>query len=262
MGQKIPSRANRLGVWVKREKDAEPRQAAEYDSVWFSEFGDFSNSLKRDWRIRTAIKTKLGSKAGISRVKIARRDDKIDVNVFSIRPANILGKDNQRIEEIKREIERHEKGKVRINIIEASSTDPQIIAEKIAYDLERRIAFRRAAKAATTKAMASPDVLGIKICIAGRLAGAEIARTEWYLEGKVPLHTWWANIDNGFAEAETTYGIIGVKVITNRKIGVSSSEFTRDTREGREPRDRDSNRGNRQHHNSQQQNNQQQPAAN
>ena len=93
-----------------------------------------------------------------------------------------------------------------------------IIAEKIAHDLERRIVFRRAAKGAITKAMSSPNVLGIKVIISGRLGGAEIARTEWYLEGKVPLHTWWANVENGFAEAETTYGIIGVKVIVNQQL--------------------------------------------
>jgi len=218
MGHKIPARANRLGVWVKREKDIEPRLAAEYASSWFAEFNDCSNLLQQDWLIRQAIIKKFGRKAGISKVKISRKDNKVEVNLHSIRPANILGKDNQRIDELKDFIKQQTKQEVRINVIEANPNDPQIIAEKIAYDIERRIAFRRAAKAAITKAMAAPEVIGIKIIISGRLGGAEIARTEWYLEGKVPLHTWWANVENGFAEAETTYGIIGVKVIINRQV--------------------------------------------
>jgi small subunit ribosomal protein S3 len=218
MGHKKPPRANRLGVWVKREKDTEPRLAAEYFSNWFAEFNDAPNTLKNDWEIRQAIERKLGRKAGISKIKIVRKDDKVDVNLFSIRPANILGKDNQRLEELKSNIQNFTSGIIRVNVMEASANDAQIIAEKIAYDIERRIAFRRAAKTAITKSMASADMLGIKIIISGRLGGAEIARTEWYLEGKVPLHTWWANIENGFAEAETTYGIIGVKVITHRTL--------------------------------------------
>ncbi|MDJ0624751.1 MAG: 30S ribosomal protein S3 [Candidatus Caenarcaniphilales bacterium] len=218
MGQKIPAKANRLGVWVRREKDAEPRLAAEYSSSWFEEFNDFADSLEKDWKIREAIAKKYGKKAGISEIIIARKDKKVEINIRSIRPATVLGKDNQKVDELKGHIKDLIQENVKVNVIEASSTDPQIIAEKIAYDLERRIAFRRAAKTAISKAMASPDVIGIKIIISGRLGGAEIARTEWYLEGKVPLHTWYANVKNGFAEAETTYGIIGVKVIINRQI--------------------------------------------
>lgn len=224
MGHKIPPRANRLGVWVKREKDAEPRLAAEYGSNWFAEFNDFPKSLRNDWQIRQAIIKKFGRKAGISKVKVVRKDDKVEVNLHSIRPANVLGKDNQRIDELKSEIQTFTSGVVKMNVMEAYANDPQIIAEKIAYDMERRVAFRRAAKTAIAKTMSSPDIIGIKIIISGRLGGAEIARTEWYLEGKVPLHTWWANIENGFAEAETTYGIIGVKVITNRVINPGSNQ--------------------------------------
>lgn len=218
MGHKKPPRANRLGVWVKGEKDTEPRLAAEYFSNWFAEFNDAPKVLENDWKIRKTIENKLGRKAGISKVKIVRKDDKVDVNIHSVRPANILGKDNQRIDELKAEIQSFTSGIIRINVMEASPHDAQIIAEKIAYDLERRVAFRRAAKTAIAKAMSSPEVLGIKIIISGRLGGAEIARTEWYLEGKVPLHTWKVPIDNGQAEAETVYGIIGVKVITNRTL--------------------------------------------
>lgn len=224
MGHKIPARANRLGVWVKRERDSEPRLAGEYSSSWFAEFQDLSSTLEKDWKIRQAIIKKYGKKAGISKVKIARKDNKVEISLHSIRPANLLGKDNQRIDELKQYVKDEIKEDVRFNVIEASATDPQIIAEKIAYDMERRVAFRRAAKTAIAKAMASSEVLGIKIIISGRLGGAEIARTEWYLEGKVPLHTWWANVDNGFAEAETTYGIIGVKVIINRQINANASQ--------------------------------------
>jgi small subunit ribosomal protein S3 len=227
MGHKKPPRANRIGVWVKREKDTEPRMAAEYYSNWFAEFSDAPKALQNDWLIRQAVIKKFGRKAGISKVKVIRRDDKVEVNLHSIRPANILGKDNQRTEELKSDIAKFTKGTVRINVMEASPNDAQIIAEKIAYDMERRVAFRRAAKTAITKAMSSAEMIGIKIIISGRLGGAEIARTEWYLEGKVPLHTWWANIDNGFAEAETTYGIIGVKVITNRALNVGGNENNR-----------------------------------
>ncbi|MDX1917783.1 MAG: 30S ribosomal protein S3 [Candidatus Caenarcaniphilales bacterium] len=216
MGHKIPARANRLGVWVKREKDSEPRMAAEYDSLWFSELNTFAGDLKSDWQIRQAIIARFGKKAGISKVKLIRKDKKVEVVLHSIRPANILGKENQRIEELTKDLRRYTTGDVHISVLEANQNDSQIIAEKIAYDLERRVAFRRAAKAAISKAMSASEVIGIKVIISGRLGGAEIARTEWYLEGKVPLHTWYANIDNGFAEAETTYGIIGVKVILHR----------------------------------------------
>jgi small subunit ribosomal protein S3 len=240
MGHKKPPRANRLGVWVKREKDTEPRLAAEYGSNWFAEFNDFPKSLRNDWQIRQAIIKKLGRKAGISKVKVVRKDDKVEVNLHSIRPANVLGKDNQRIDELKSEIQAFTSGVVKMNVMEAYANDPQIIAEKIAYDMERRVAFRRAAKTAIAKTMSSPDIIGIKIIISGRLGGAEIARTEWYLEGKVPLHTWWANIENGFAEAETTYGIIGVKVITNRVINPGSNQS-----EGRGKRHSEGERANK-----------------
>ncbi|HEY9885751.1 MAG TPA: 30S ribosomal protein S3 [Vampirovibrionales bacterium] len=223
MGQKIPAKANRLGVWVKREKDPEPRLAAEYDSVWYADFSDLSSTLEKDWLIRESISRKFGRKAGISNVKIKRKDKNVVIDIHSVRPANILGKDNQRINDLKTDLHNEIGENVKFNVIEADFNHPQIIAEKIAYDMERRIAFRRAAKTALSKAMASPDVLGIKVIISGRLGGAEIARTEWYLEGKVPLHTWSANINNAFAEAETTYGIIGVKVIINSRIKKPSS---------------------------------------
>jgi small subunit ribosomal protein S3 len=223
MGHKIPARANRLGVWVKREGDSEPRLAAEYSCSWFAEFKDLPATLNKDWQIRQAVIKKYGKKAGISKVKIARKASRVEVSLHSIRPANLLGKDNQKLDELRDYVKEETKEDVKFQVVESSQNDPQIIAEKIAYDMERRVAFRRAAKTAISKAMAASDVLGIKIIISGRLGGAEIARTEWYLEGKVPLHTWWANVDNGFAEAETTYGIIGVKVIINRQVNAAGN---------------------------------------
>ncbi len=246
MGHKMPARANRLGVWVKREKDLEARPAADYFSSWFSEFNEFPDTLKKDWQIRQAIIKKFGKKAGISKVKIKRKDKKVEVNLHSIRPANILGKDNQRIEELKTQLTALTGEDIKVNISEASGTDAQIIAEKIAHDLERRIVFRRAAKGAITKAMSSPNVLGIKVIISGRLGGAEIARTEWYLEGKVPLHTWWANVENGFAEAETTYGIIGVKVIVNQQL----PNVNKTTNKGHNPKQAYTNQNQNQSNNS------------
>ncbi len=214
----MPARANRLGVWVKREQDLEPRMAALYDSSWFAEFPEFSKKLHTDWLIRENITKKYGKKVGISKIRILRKDTDTQIDIHSIRPANILGKDNQRLEELKTSLQKELNQPLRFNVVEASPNDAQIIAEKIATDLERRMPFRRAVKGAIAKAMAAHEVEGIKVKVSGRLQGAEIARTEWYLEGKVSLHTWFANIDNAFCEADTTYGKIGVQVIVNRTL--------------------------------------------
>jgi len=192
--------------------------AAEFDSTWFSSFGQYGSFLQEDWLIRQAINNKFGKKAGISLVKINRKSGKVEVNIFAIRPANILGRDNNRIDELTATCKQICSYDLQINVLEAPFNDAQLIAEKIAIDLERRTAFRRSCKTAISKAISAPEVLGIKVTVSGRLNGAEIARTEWYLEGKVPLHTWHANISNGFAEAETTYGIIGVKVVLNKTV--------------------------------------------
>lgn len=216
MGHKKPARANRLGVWVKREKDPKPRMVAEHESNWFASFDDFRTYLERDWKIRRLIDEKYGKKAGVSRVQVNRKSNRTIIDVYCVKPATILGKDNKKVEELTAVMKEEIDPNVKVNVIEARFTDPKLIAERIALDLERRIAFRKACKGAISKAMSTPDVIGIKIIVSGRLGGAEIARSEWYLEGKVPLHTLHANIDNGFAEAETTYGIIGVKVIIHR----------------------------------------------
>ena len=216
MGHKKTARANRLGLWIKRERDLEPRRVAEYDSVWFSDYKKFGQDLCEDWQIRELIKEKYGEKSGISKVKISKTSGKTDVDIFSIKPATVFGRDNQKIEDLKNSLKKIVKN-ARVNVLEIDQNDPQIIAEKIAIDLERRIAFRKSCKTHMSKAMASPDVDGIRVSVSGRLGGAEIARTEWYKEGKISLQTWHYPISNGFAKAITTYGIIGVKVIVNRK---------------------------------------------
>lgn len=224
MGQKKPARANRLGIWVKREKDSEHRLISEHESKWFAGFKKYRNQLNEDWLIRQAIKEKYGDKAGISRIQISRKSERIVIDIYAVRPANILGRDNQKVSELRDTIcKKIGSVFVEINVCEASNIDPRIIAERIAMDLEKRVAFRKSCKTAISKTISHPDVLGIKIYVSGRLGGVEIARSESYHEGTVPLHTWHANIDNASAEAHTTYGIIGVKVIIHRIPGSSYS---------------------------------------
>ena len=253
MGHKKPARANRVGVWVQRERDPEPRMAAPFESVWYAPFASdvYQQNLREDWLVRQAVDKQLGTKVGISKVRIDRKSDRLTVYLHALRPANVTGRDNSRLETLNQAIRKAlgDERKVKVNVIEADPTDPHLIAERIAIDLERRIAFRKACKGALTKAMSSPDVIGIKVIVSGRLSGAEIARTEWYLEGKVPLHTLYANIDNGFAQAETTYGIIGVKVTIHRNLQRSEKRAERSERpdrpdrpdrRSRAPRDRQS----------------------
>lgn len=200
MGQKVHPISFRLGVtrtWL---------------SIWFAK-KDYAKLLHEDLSIRKFIKKKL-SHAGISKIEIERASQKIAVNVFSARPGIIIGRKGYEIDRIKADIQKLLNNKqVTINIKEVrkSEIDAQLVAENIALQLERRIAFRRAIKKSVTTAMRF-GAKGIRINCAGRLGGGEIARTSWYREGRVPLHTIRADIDYGFAEANTTYGIIGVKV--------------------------------------------------
>lgn len=200
MGQKVNPISFRLGVtrtWL---------------SIWFAK-KDYAKLLHEDLSIRKFIKKKL-SHAGISKIEIERASQKIAVNVFSARPGIIIGRKGYEIDRIKADIQKLLNNKqVTINIKEVrkSEIDAQLVAENIALQLERRIAFRRAIKKSVTTAMRF-GAKGIRINCAGRLGGGEIARTSWYREGRVPLHTIRADIDYGFAEANTTYGIIGVKV--------------------------------------------------
>jgi len=199
MGQKINPIGFRLGV---------NRTA---DSRWYAETTDFGRLLHEDIKIRKFIKEKL-KQAGVSRVVIERPHKKCRITVHTARPGMVIGKKGADIETLRKEIAKLCKDEVFLNLVEIRKpeTDANLVAEDVARQLERRVSFRRAMKRAmqTTMRMGAQ---GIRLTVAGRLGGAEIARTEWYREGRVPLHTLRADIDYGTAEAKTTYGIIGIK---------------------------------------------------
>jgi small subunit ribosomal protein S3 len=200
LGQKVNPIGFRLGV-IKQ-----------WSSQWFSE-KDYGSLLHEDIRIRAFLKKKFYH-AGISRINIERAADKAKVNIHAARPGVIIGKKGAEIEKLKKELEGMMTGEAIINIIEVRKPelDAQLIAENVALQLERRVTFRRAMKKCVTSAMKF-GAKGIRVTSSGRLGNAEMARTEWYREGRVPLHTLRADIDYGFAEAHTTYGLIGVKVL-------------------------------------------------
>lgn len=199
MGQKIHPKGLRLGY------------VADWDSKWFSR-RNMADLLEEDFRIRRFVKTRLKF-AAVSKITIERAGKYLKVNIFSARPGLIIGKRGADIESLKKEIEEISDKKTIVNVMEIKSpeTNSQLVAEGIALQLEKRGSHRRAMKKAIEKALAS-GALGVKVMIAGRIGGNEIARTEWLREGRVPLHTFRADIDYGFAEALTTMGIIGVKV--------------------------------------------------
>jgi len=180
-------------------------------SRWYSE-RDYAAQLQEDLRIRGFVKTRLNH-AGVSSVEIERRSNRVTVLIATARPGIVIGKKGAEIENLKKEIQKLTTKEVSINIVEIRrpETDGQLTAENVAMQLERRIAFRRAMKKTVLSSM-KLGAKGIKIQVSGRLGGAEMSRTEWYREGRVPLHTLRADIDYGFSEARTTYGIIGVKV--------------------------------------------------
>jgi|TARA_B100000287_G_scaffold9269_1_gene9196 small subunit ribosomal protein S3 len=199
MGQKTNPIGFRLGV-IKS-----------WESRWFSE-KDYSKLLQEDINIRKFLMKKLAS-AGISKVVIERPAKLAKITIHTSRPGVIIGKKGSDIEKLKRDISKTTSGNVSINIVEIKKPelDSQLVADNIAQQLERRVAFRRAMKRAVQSAMRL-GALGIRVNCSGRLGGAEIARTEWYREGRVPLHTLRADIDYGVSRANTTYGICGVKV--------------------------------------------------
>jgi small subunit ribosomal protein S3 len=199
LGQKAHPIGNRLGI-VKT-----------WDSKWFMKQG-YAETLHEDLNIRKYIKNKLYH-AGVSRIEMERTGDKVRIHIHTARPGIIIGKKGAEVEKLKKDIEYLTGKQVQIDIkeIRKPELDAQLVAENMALQLEKRVAFRRAMKKAVTSAMRF-GALGVKVNCSGRLAGAEIARTEWYREGRVPLHTLRADIDYGFAEAKTTYGIIGLKV--------------------------------------------------
>ncbi|MGE5808601.1 MAG: 30S ribosomal protein S3 [Nitrospirota bacterium] len=199
MGQKVHPIGFRLGI-IKT-----------WDSRWFSH-KNYAALLHEDIKIRKIVKERL-MHAGVSKVEIERAGQKAKINIHTARPGIIIGKKGAEVDKLKKDLEAMTGKQMYINIqeIRRPELDAQLVAENIALQLERRIAFRRAMKKAVTSALRL-GAQGIKITCAGRLAGAEIARTEWYREGRVPLHTLRADINYGFFEAKTTMGQIGVKV--------------------------------------------------
>ncbi len=200
MGQKVNPIGFRLGI------------NKTWSSRWFAE-RNYSELLHEDIRVRKHLKDTFFH-AGISKIEIERASDKAKINIYTARPGIIIGRKGTEIEKIKKDLEKVMTGEVIINILEVRKpeTDAQLVAENIALQLVRRVAFRRAMKRSVQTALKF-GVQGIRVACSGRLGGAEMARREWYREGRVPLHTLRADIDYGFAEAKTTYGIIGVKVL-------------------------------------------------
>jgi small subunit ribosomal protein S3 len=183
-----------------------------WDSRWFARKRDYADSLVEDIELRKALKQRLFH-AGISKIEIERFGPKLRLAIHTARPGIVIGKKGSEAEKLRKEVEAYTGKEASIDIKEVRKpeVDAQLVAENITMQLEKRIAFRRAMKKAVASSMRF-GALGIKVMCSGRLAGAEIARTEWYREGRVPLHTFRADIDYGLAEARTTYGIIGVKV--------------------------------------------------
>ncbi len=203
MGQKVHPKGFRIGV------------IRDWDSNWFAG-RDYTDLVHEDYKIRKYIKDTFYA-AGVSRVEVHRTGNRVRVTIHTARPGIVIGRQGDTVEKLKNELIRMTGKNVNINIqeIKKPELDAQIVAENIAQQLEKRISFRRAMKQGVSRTLRAGG-LGMKVALSGRLAGAEIARTEWYAEGKVPLHTLRADIDYGFAEANTTYGKIGIKVWINR----------------------------------------------
>jgi len=203
MGQKIHPTGFRLGI------------ATDWTSKWYADSANFADFLAEDLKIREFLRKKL-SQAAVSRIQISRPAKAVAVTIHTARPGIIIGKKGEDIERLRNEVAalvsvHLNNVKISIEEIRKPELDAQLVAEGIASQLERRVMFRRAMRRSVTNAMRI-GAEGIKINVSGRLNGAEIARNEWYREGRVPLHTLRANVDYGFAEALTTYGILGVKV--------------------------------------------------
>ena len=200
MGQKVNPHGMRVGV-IK-----------DWDSKWYAE-ADFSDNLVEDYNIRKFVKKELYS-AGISKIEIERASDRVKVFIYTAKPGVVIGKGGADIEKLKAKIQKLTTKKVSIDIkeIKRPDGDAQLVAENIALQLENRVSFRRAMKSVMSRTMKTAGVKGIKTSFSGRLGGADMARTEFYSEGTIPLQTLRADIEYGFAEADTTYGKVGVKV--------------------------------------------------
>ena len=199
MGQKVNPHGLRVGV-IK-----------DWDSKWYVE-ADFADLLVEDYNIRTYLKKKLYA-AGVSKIEIERASDRVKVIIYTAKPGVVIGKGGAEIEKIKAEVQKFTSKKLVVDIKEVKrpDRDAQLVAENIALQLENRVSFRRAMKSCMSRTMKS-GAKGIKTSCSGRLGGADMARTEFYSEGTIPLQTLRADIDYGFAEADTTYGKVGVKV--------------------------------------------------
>ena len=203
MGQKVNPVGIRLGI------------TRDWTSKWFANSRNYPAYVYQDWQVRQFLKKKL-SEASVSGIHIERAARKANITISTARPGVVIGKKGEDIERLRAEVAKMmgmAVQDVRINIseIRKPEVDAQLVAEGIAQQIERRVMFRRAMKRAVMNTMRS-GALGVKVRVSGRLNGAEIARTEWYREGRIPLHTFRADIDYGLAEARTTYGVIGVKV--------------------------------------------------
>jgi small subunit ribosomal protein S3 len=203
VGQKVHPKGFRIGV------------IRDWDSNWYAD-RDYTELLHEDYKLRHYIKEHFYT-AGISKVEIQRTGNRIRVTIHTAKPGIVIGRGGMEVEKLKADLIKMTGKNVNINIqeIKKPEVDAQIVAENIAQQLEKRISFRRAMKQTVGRTMRA-GAIGIKVAISGRLGGAEIARSEWYSEGKVPLHTLRADVDYGFAEANTTYGKIGIKVWVNR----------------------------------------------
>ena len=198
MGQKVNPHGLRVGI------------INDWDSRWYAE-GEFADYLVEDYNIRKFLKKKLYS-SGVSKIEIERASDRVKVILYTAKPGVVIGKGGSEIEKVKKEMQKLTDKKLVVDIKEVKrpDRDAQLVAENIALQLENRISFRRAMKSCMSRTMKA-GAKGIKTCVAGRLGGADMARTEFYSEGTIPLQTLRADIDYGFAEADTQYGKVGVK---------------------------------------------------
>jgi small subunit ribosomal protein S3 len=200
MGQKVNPNGMRLGI------------SRDFNTKWYAPSRDYASTLESDLKLRKYIKRRL-SNAAVSRVVIDRPAQNLNVTIYTARPGIVIGKKGEDIERLRADLSRLNGSPVQVAVeeIRKPELDAKLVAENICQQLEKRIMFRRAMKRAVQNSMRL-GALGVKVMVSGRLNGAEIARTEWYREGRVPLHTLRADIDYGVHEAQTTYGIIGVKV--------------------------------------------------
>ena len=200
MGQKVNPHGLRVGI-IK-----------DWNSKWYAD-ADFADNLVEDYNIRTYLKKRLFN-SGVAKIEIERASDRLKVIVYTAKPGVVIGKGGSEIENVKKEVAKLTNKKLLIDIKEVKrpDKDAQLVAENIALQLENRVSFRRAMKSVMSRTMKTVGVKGIKTAVSGRLGGADMARTEFYSEGTIPLQTLRADIEYGFAEADTTYGKVGVKV--------------------------------------------------